>query len=487
MYNKLLWLIGKLLSILCIVAFAALLVLAVSSQMIPNKYLAVVAAVLVVLAAVVIALTWSGKHRARFTIGAVLAALFIIISALGCYYISQGVSTAKNITGTRVETTEVAIYVRAGEEDAFDANASGYLYGILSENLSTSEWDITNTALDAFAEEFGFTLETTEYDSLTDLADALLDSQEVDAIVLNVAWLDTLEEMEGYEDIMDRIVQVTYHAVETVVETTSGTGSSDTAFTIFISGVDSRSSTLSAKSRSDVNILAVVNTETRQILLLSTPRDYYVPLSISNGQKDKLTHAGIYGIGVCMDTISMLYDIDVDYYFRLNFVGFVDIIDALGGITVVSDYTFTTSGYSFVEGENTVDGAAALAFCRERYAFASGDRQRGKNQMAVIEGVINKLISSDLLLNYSSVLSALEDSFETSVPYSLISQVVKDQLADGGEWNIVSYSVDGTGDYQIPYSMSQYAYVMIPDESTVATAQDLIQAVLNGETISDPE
>ncbi len=107
--------------------------------------------------------------------------------------------------------------------------------------------------------------------------------------------------------------------------------------------------------------------------------------------------------------------------------------------------------------------------------------------MAFIEGFINKLISSDLLLNYSSVLSALEGSFETSVPYSLISQVVKDQLADGGGWNIVSYSVDGTGDYQIPYSMSQYAYVMIPDESTVATAQDLIQAVLNGETISDPE
>ncbi|MCD8331692.1 MAG: LCP family protein, partial [Oscillospiraceae bacterium] len=333
------------------------------------------------------------------------------------------------------------------------------------------------------------TLETAEYDSLTDLADALLVSEEVDAIVLNIAYLDVLEEIEGYEDIADRIVQVTYHAVETVVETNNST-TSDSVFTVFISGIDSRSSTLSSKSRSDVNILAVVNTETRQVLLVSTPRDYYVPLSISNGRKDKLTHAGIYGISVCMDTISMLYDVDVDYYFRLNFAGFVDIIDALGGITVVSDYTFTTQnvgGYSFVAGENEVDGAAALAFCRERYAFSSGDRQRGKNQMAVIEGVINKLVSSDLLLNYASVLSALEDSFETSVPYSLISQIVKDQLADNSAWNIVSYSVDGSGDYQIPYSMSQYAYVMVPDESTVATAQELIQAVLNGETISDPE
>ncbi|MCD8376944.1 MAG: LCP family protein [Oscillospiraceae bacterium] len=486
MGNKITGLIGKLLSVLCIVAFAALLVLAISSQMIPEKYLIVAAIVLAVLAAAVTALTWSGKHRARFILGAVLAVIFIVISAVGCYYIAQGVAAAKNITSTSVETAEMAIFVRAGEEDAFDENAPDFLYGILTE----LDRENTDAALEAFSDDFGFTLETAEYDGLADLADALLDSEEVDAIVLNVAYLDVLEEMDGYEDIANLIVQVTYHAVETVVEVADDVEISDTAFTVFISGIDSRSSTLSAKSRSDVNILAVVNTETRQVLLVSTPRDYYVPLSISNGRKDKLTHAGIYGIQVCMDTISMLYDVDVDYYFRLNFVGFVDIIDALGGITVVSDYTFTTqnvSGYSFVAGENEVDGAAALAFCRERYAFSSGDRQRGKNQLAVIEGVIDKLLSADFLLNYTSVLNALEDSFETSVPYSLISQEVKSQLADGGEWNIVSYSVDGTGDSQIPYSMSQYAYVMIPDESTVATAQELIQAVLNGEIISDPE
>ncbi|MCD7928454.1 MAG: LCP family protein [Oscillospiraceae bacterium] len=485
MNNKVTWLIGKLLSILCIAAFGSLFALAFSSGMIPNKYLILAVAVLVVLAALVTVLTWNGKSKARFIAGAVLALIFIVISALGCYYISQGVTTVRSISGSNVETAEVAIFVRAGEEDAFEESAAEDLYGILTE----LDRENTDAALEAFSDDFGFTLETAEYDSLTDLADALLDSQEVDAIVLNIAYLDVLEEMEGYEDIMDRIVQVTYHAVETVVETSDST-ISDSVFTVFISGIDSRSSTLSAKSRSDVNILAVVNTETRQVLLVSTPRDYYVPLSISNGRKDKLTHAGIYGISVCMDTISMLYDVDVDYYFRLNFAGFVDIIDALGGITVVSDYTFTTqnvTGYSFVAGENEVDGAAALAFCRERYAFASGDRQRGKNQLAVIEGVINKLVSSDLLLNYTSVLSALEDSFETSVPYSLISQIVKAQLADNSAWNIVSYSVDGSGDYQIPYSMSQYAYVMVPDESTVATAQELIQAVLNGETISDPE
>ncbi len=107
------------------------------------------------------------------------------------------------------------------------------------------------------------------------------------------------------------------------------------------------------------------------MLLVSTPRDYFVPLSISGGIPDKLTHAGIYGVDVSMDTLGMLYDVNVDYYFRVNFGGFVDIINALGGITVHSDYEFVSSegGYYFSQGENYVDGDQSLAFARERQAF----------------------------------------------------------------------------------------------------------------------
>ena len=181
----------------------------------------------------------------------------------------------------------------------------------------------------------------------------------------------------------------------------------------------------------------------------------------------------------------MLYGIETDYFFRVNFSGFEEIIDALGGITVCSDYAFTVrSGrYSFDKGENYMTGEAALYFSRERYAFASGDRQRGKNQMAVIKAVIEKMMSSALLKNYSEVLDAVSDSFETSIPMELVGQLVSMQLKDGGQWNIVTYSVDGTGDSQIPYSMSQYAYVMWPDYDTVDQAKALIQSVVNGEIL----
>ena len=155
--------------------------------------------------------------------------------------------------------------------------------------------------------------------------------------------------------------------------------------------------------------------------------------------------------------------------------------NALGGVTVNSDYAFSVGSYSYVQGENQMDGAKALAFVRERHAFASGDRQRGKNQMALIQAVIQKAMSPELLVNYNSVMDSLSGSFETSVPYDLISKVIRQQLSTGGSWTVSTYSVDGTGDSQVPYSMSQKAYVMVPDQSTVDTAKQMIQQVYAGE------
>ena len=258
---------------------------------------------------------------------------------------------------------------------------------------------------------------------------------------------------------------------------------SSDVFTFYISGIDTRGE-MTESSRSDVNIIAAVNTNTKQILLVSTPRDYYVPLSISDGVPDKLTHAGIYGVKVCVETMELLYDIDIDYYFRLNFKNFVNFIDALGSITVHSDYEFdiqTGGGYHVVVGDNLMDGETALAFARERYSFASGDRQRGKNQMYVIQGVLNKLsnISPD---GDTDVLSTMaEGFFETDMPLKERIQLILTQVPQLKNYQISLYSVDGTGATEKPYSMSETAYVMIPDQDTVEHAKGLMAQVRDGE------
>ncbi|MCD7919602.1 MAG: LCP family protein [Clostridiales bacterium] len=472
------------------VVFAVVLV---RSALLPVKFLVPVMVLLLALVVLLGSLThWTGR-TGRFAAGTVVSILLAVIMIYAVIALNTLTSALNNITTVSTEVTHVGVYVLTEDEAETLNDLEEDTFGILSELDRTS----TDGAIQQLNEDLNTEIATAEYDGLVQLVDGLYD-QECRAILLNDAYLDVIAEIEGYEDIEDRIREVTGLEVEEVVEETvtpeqenaesAVTAETDNAFTLYISGIDSRNG-LKAKSRSDVNILATVNTETHQILLVSTPRDYYVPLSISNGARDKLTHAGIYGVSVSMDTLAMLYDVDVDYYFRVSFEGFEDIVDALGGVSVYSEYTFSSSfisGLTFAEGYNYVNGEQALAFARERYAFATGDRQRGKNQMALIQAIIKKAISPSILVNYSSILSAVEDNFETSLSYDLIASLVSDQLSTGADWEVITYSVDGSNGSAVPYSMSTTAYVMIPDESTVATAKELMQAVLNGEIISQP-
>ena len=259
-------------------------------------------------------------------------------------------------------------------------------------------------------------------------------------------------------------------------------------FVVYLSGVDNRGE-LTEKARSDVNILAVVNPTTKQAALINTPRDYYVYLA-GTDSKDKLTHAGLYGVETSMATLGNLYGVNVDDYIRINFAGFISIIDAIGGVDVYSDQAFTSVGSpgyydptTFAEGWNHLDGKSALAFARERHAFKTGDIQRGINQMKVIDAMAEKLKSPALLMSFSKLMDAMSDCFVTSLSQEQISALVRMQLGDLSSWDIQSYSVTGTGGKSSKcYSAKgQSLYVMKPDESSVNEAKALIAAVLGGE------
>ena len=259
-------------------------------------------------------------------------------------------------------------------------------------------------------------------------------------------------------------------------------------FVIYLSGVDTRGE-LTENARSDVNILAAVNPATKRVALINTPRDYYVDLA-GTDSKDKLTHAGLYGVETSMATLGSLYGVSVDHYIRINFAGFIQIIDALGGVDVYSDQAFTSVGSpgyydptTFVEGWNHLDGKSALAFARERHAFASGDIQRGINQMKVIDAMLNKIKSPALLMGFSKIMDAASDCFVTSFSQDQISALVRMQLSDLAEWDIESYTVTGSSSSSTKcYSAKgQKLYVMKPDDASVNKAKEMIASVLGGE------
>lgn len=460
---------------------------AISTQMLDALRIALLCVVVAVPVIVVWWLSLTRSKPIRLAIGSVLAMIFCLVFAVGIRYINLGLDTLNTITAEEDETSLMTVYVRADDDREME--------DLLSETFGTLANDQANTkaAVQQLDQEYNALLSTHTYSSAAELVDALNDG-DVDVILADQGHMSVLEDLEGYEEAMSDLREVkSFHVVVETENNNTTASQEDTVFSVYISGSDSRDSNIMATGRSDVNIIATVNTETRQVLLLNTPRDFYVPLSIASSYDlpDKLTHAGLYGVDVSKDTLAQYYGIDIDYYFRVNFTGFETIIDALGGIEVDSEYDFystiapTTIHYT--QGINKLDGYEALYYVRERYAFVNGDYQRGINQMQVIEAVANKAMSPAVLTSFTSLMDAVDDCFKTSIPTDLITSLVRDQLANGDEWNIVTYYVTGTGSSEYTYSIpSQKAYVTIPDETTVEMAKDLMQQVRDGKIIEDP-
>lgn len=249
-------------------------------------------------------------------------------------------------------------------------------------------------------------------------------------------------------------------------------------FIIYISGIDTYGD-ISTVSRSDVNILCVVNPKTHKILLVNTPRDYYVQLHGTTGLKDKLTHSGIYGINTSVETMEDLYNIKINFYLRINFSSLLKIIDTIGGIRVYSDNDFTVGPYHFIKGYNQMDSTEALAFSRERYAFSDGDRTRGKDQQRVIEAIIKKMNQPIMIARYPSIIRSLQGTFQTNASSNLVAQFINHQANTLQSWATKSISVTGTDSQNYTYSMGQVLlYVMVPNNNSVNSAKANIQQYL---------
>ena len=447
--------------------------LIISAHLLSTKYILVAVLATLLIAIAIFALTMNMKKRALTIVGAIVAFVFCAVQIVGYIYIGAGIHTLKQISGNKTEYTESAIYVRKDDPAKNLADIKGYTLGI----LATVDREVTDEALNILNEKATFSLQTVAFEGLTALLDALLKEGSVGAILLNKGFLDLIDELEYREGAINELREL--YTIRTEKTTEIPEQENPDVFTLYISGIDC-SGSLRRRSRSDVNIIATVNKKTGEIALVTTPRDFYVPLSISNGIPDKLTHAGVYGVDVSRETLEMLYGIKIDYYFKLNFDGFKEIINALDGITVNSKYDFKMGKYTYTKGANTLDGDAALAFARCRKSVTGGEYTRGLHQMEIIKGVIAKLTNPAVLINYNSLLDGIAHSFETNVPYEKIAELVSEQLDIGTKWNVTSYSTYGTGSTERVYSLRARAYVVLPDSAAVEHAKNLMAAVRNG-------
>lgn len=422
--------------------------------------------------------------------GRVLSIAMSIVILAGSVYTTKAYSLFDKISNnnSKIDKMVVAVLKDDPAEKLKDAKSYdfGVQYAIKSED--------TKDVVDNINHKLKTTIQTHEFANLNDQVKGLYD-KDVDAIIYNDAYTSVISESyEGFKE--DIKIIFSYEIVNRLEETVTDSELDnilEEPFTIYLSGIDVEGS-INTTGRSDVNILATVNPKTHEILLVTTPRDYYIVLpGISNGREDKLTHAGIYGVQASIDALANLYEVDVDYYARVNFTSLPHIVDALGGIDVESEYEFDTHPFSgevmhVNKGINHFNGAQALVFCRERQNVPGGDFQRGRDQEAVITAMLKRAVSPAILTGALDIFDSLNDNIDTNMPPKQIKGFIKKQIAEPSSWNITSMSADGTPNMRITYSIPGVELsVCDPDYTSVNEIISAIDKVLAGEKLSGSE
>ena len=512
-------------------ASAALAVLAlIRIDILPEEYLLVILAVEALALLVAALLLYVGMRRKRSRARQarrVIGIFFCLVLAAGNLFAASVLTDLGRTRDVVVEKRDhvalVGVYVSRDDAAQTLADTASYRYGVLGGfEKGTSDY-----VLSQLSGRLGGTVGAQEYESISAAVTALRGG-EVRALAVNGNYLDLLGESEDFGGLSEELrlletlevpldLSAGSEAAGAGTDGSSAAGSSagslfgsrlpsrparseqpsaaekvekDKCIVLYLSGNDALTSALTT-GRSDVNILMLINPATDQILLVNTPRDYYVPNPALGGGMDKLTHCGLFGTYNSMAALEALYGVEIDNYCQINFTGFEKLVDALGGITLDNPRAFySTSGYFFPEGEITLDGVRALSYGRERDAFGDGDLARGRNLMRLITALIDKAKSSgaSLLMNYPSILDSLEGMFATDLSSEEISALVKLAIRDLNSWEVLSTSVSGDGGIMRTAAGGDVPlYVMRPDMEQVARASGLIERLLAGERLREDE
>lgn len=396
----------------------------------------------------------------------IVTILMIVGYSCGIYYLNKTTHFMNNLNTIKKEIT--SYYIIVMKESKYDEISD--LYG---KNLTYYE-GTSQEVLSKIRLELNYST-VKNIDSLKDR----LYTAKTDSILVSDLIKEDLE--EKYTDFSERTrVLKTIDITKDVEDITKKVSIKNTSFNVLISGMDSYG-TINKTTRNDVNMIATVNPNTNKVLLTSIPRDYYVQLHGKTGYKDKLTHAGIYGINTVVQTIEDLFGIDINYYVRVNFTTVESLVNTIGPIEIYSDKAMSLDGCKYVVGTNTVNGKCALRFARERHSYVEGDNHRIKNQQEVIKGIFNKLSKSAMVVtDYTSILDSLDGKFATNMDMKDITAFIKYELEDITKYEILDTQVIGTGSMELTYSYPhQKLYVMFPSEQSVESAKEYINKISN--------
>lgn len=444
---------------------------------IPAKYMLILIAGIIVLLAIEAMLIFYKKPKSkRSIITSVISVILSVCMFVASAYIYKIGQVVDLLGEESFQQRAISLVVLKdspiSNKNVLGGQNVGYISFIDEETMNYSKGTI-NSEIE--------NMKYTDYKDFAALVNAFY-NKEVDCILIDEAFRTLLEEeKETFSDDTRVVYQVTKQEDSVKADSVDVTTK---PFLVFVSGNDEWGA-ISAVSRSDVNMLVGVNPKTKQILLISIPRDTYYPLN-RNGRYDKFTHAGIYGLQESIKTLENMVDEDIHYYGKMNFTSFCNIIDALGGITIDSPHEFTTKigNFKINKGINHLTGKQALWFVRERKSFINGDFERGKNQQRMIKAVIEKVCSPAILTSFSSILEIVGKSIDTNMTQMEMNALVQLQLTQMPSWDVVTYQIAGQPAWRSVYSMGdKEVSVTIPFTSSINQARKYIDDFMKGEVI----
>ena len=487
---------GVIFSIVMIAATMYLLFNIIKLNVLPTKLLFLITIVFVLLDLIfILLLCFSTKGVVSKIICIIFALAVSLGSCLGGYYMSKTGGLLSSMTNVAKHSKNtVSIVVKESSDMKKKTDLAGRSVGTLVNINTVGSKKILKELTNS-----GISMEQKEFGSMTEMLESFYNG-EVDSIVISESSRSQITDMEAYAnfDNNTRVVYQTSYKVENTDKAKAVSNITNTPFNVLISGSDTRGG-FDENGRSDVIMVATVNPKTGTVLLTSVPRDFYVTTACDagdgcqEGALDKITHTGIHGTNTTKRTVEKLLGIEINYTFKVGFDTVTDLVDAIGGIdvTVAPGYAVDSflmiPSFSVHEGVNHLNGQQALAYSRERYAYTEGDRQRTKNQQQVLMAIVDKITSPAIVTNYASIMDTLSNTFSTTMSSQEISDLIKYQLNSNPKWKMEQYMVNGTGDTLMCAELGDAAYVMVPDQSTVTTAKNKINAVLAGKSADDVE
>ena len=371
------------------------------------------------------------KKKIKNIITTIISIIFSGIIVFVGYNVNKIYTTIANITSTSQTYSSSIVTLKESELNSIE-DITEEKIGILNDTESIDGYQIPQEII----KENNLNNEIVEYNNYLDLINALLD-EKIDVIFLPTNYQILFANVQGLENLRETTKIIYTKDKNVKVQKTLNAKNLDEPFTILLMGVDSEQEDIKGSSfNGDSLVLITFNPKTLNATMLSIPRDTYTSITCFAGQrKNKITHAAWYGESCMMSTIEKMFDIDIDYYVKINFKGVVNIVDALGGVDVDVPYSLCEQNSNREFGNNTVyvregfqtlNGEQALALARNRHPWTeycsyewtnynSNDFIRGQNQQLVIQGMLNKIKNINSVDTFYDMLNSISNSMETNM------------------------------------------------------------------------